>query len=96
MKHEEARSTIEERVRETVEDRSDIHNVHLLVHSGSRDIQWNMAFGKTGDHQAVPDQPYHAASVGKTYSPARNFSKASSARWPSSHRQTPRGSRIWL
>jgi CubicO group peptidase (beta-lactamase class C family) len=67
MKHEEARSTIEERVRETVEDRSDIHNVHLLVHSGSRDIHWNMAFGQTNDHPADPDQPYHAASVGKTF-----------------------------
>ena len=64
MKHEEARSTVAWRVRETVEDRSDIHNVHLLVHSDSRDVHWNMAFGRTGDEPADPDQPYHAASVG--------------------------------
>lgn len=67
MQPREAKSTVESRVREAVAGQSDLHNVQLLVHSDSRNIHWDMAFVGIGEASATPGQPYHAASVGKTF-----------------------------
>lgn len=44
-----------------------LHNVYLLVHSDKHDIHWPMAAGATDGVPANPNQPYHMASVGKTF-----------------------------
>ncbi|MCM3342527.1 beta-lactamase family protein [Paenibacillus sp. MER TA 81-3] len=44
-----------------------LHNVYLLVHSDKLDIHWPMAAGETDGFTANPKQPYHTASVGKTF-----------------------------
>ena len=67
MERHEAKSRLESRLQSAVEDNSDLHSAYLLVHSESRDLHWNMATGQTGDIEAVPEQPYYAASIGKTF-----------------------------
>ncbi|WP_010268190.1 serine hydrolase domain-containing protein [Paenibacillus senegalensis] len=44
-----------------------LHNVYLLVHSDKHDIHWPMAAGAIDEVPAHPNQPYHTASVGKTF-----------------------------
>ena len=63
----EANSRIESRLRKTVDETPAFDNAFFLVHSGSRDVHWNLACGEAGDTPVEPDQPYHAASVGKTF-----------------------------
>lgn len=62
-----ARERIEGRLEQGVAERDDLHNVYLLVHADSRDIHWDMAFGETNGFDADPNQQYHAASIGKTF-----------------------------
>ncbi|WP_418280756.1 serine hydrolase domain-containing protein [Halorubrum sp. DTA98] len=67
MDSAEAKSTIEDRLRKTVDDTPAFDNAFFLIHSGSRDVHWNLAYGQVGETAANPNQPYHAASVGKTF-----------------------------
>jgi D-alanyl-D-alanine carboxypeptidase len=67
MDRQEAKSRLESRLQSAVEDNRDLHSGYLLVHSDSRDLHWNMATGQTGDIKAVPEQPYYAASIGKSF-----------------------------
>ncbi|WP_313690397.1 serine hydrolase domain-containing protein [Halobellus marinus] len=67
MDRQEAKSRLESRLQSAVEDNRDLHSGYLLVHSDSRDLHWNMATGQTGDIEAVPEQPYYAASIGKSF-----------------------------
>ena len=67
MNAEDARTTVENRFQTLVADTPEFHRAHFLVHSPSRDVHWPMAAGGTEDDPAHPDQPYHAASVGKLF-----------------------------
>lgn len=67
MNSDTARSKIETELRERVSTTPDLHSAHLLVHSDSLGIHWPMAVGGSDEDPAHPDQPYHAMSVGKTF-----------------------------
>jgi D-alanyl-D-alanine carboxypeptidase len=67
MKPEEAKAVIEANWRETVDSDPNLHNAYLLVHSDKNQIHWNMAHGKTQAPIVAPEQPYHTASIGKTF-----------------------------
>ncbi|MEF8867304.1 MAG: serine hydrolase, partial [Haloarculaceae archaeon] len=67
MERQEAESRLESRLRSAVRDSSDLHSAYLLVHSDSRDLHWNLATGQTDGIEADPEQPYYAASIGKTF-----------------------------
>lgn len=67
MNESTARERIEERLAEGVSSNPDLHNVHLLIHSPSRDLHWDMAFTSPDAGEADPNRPFHAASVGKTF-----------------------------
>jgi CubicO group peptidase (beta-lactamase class C family) len=67
MERQEARSRLESRLQSAVEDNADLHSAYLLVHSESRDLHWNLATGQTDGIEATPEQPYYAASIGKTF-----------------------------
>lgn len=62
-----AREQIERRLEATVRDSPDLANAILLAYSDDRDIDWRFASGNVGDEPARPAHPYHAASVGKTF-----------------------------
>ena len=49
--------------------RKDLKNALLLIHSDQLKIHWKFAVGTTGPkHQPISaDQPYHIASIGKTF-----------------------------
>lgn len=65
MGAEEVRQEIERKLASKVHADARLHNVHMLVHSDRLNIHWAMAAGSTGE--AHPDQPFHTASVGKTF-----------------------------
>jgi len=67
MECQEAKSRLESRLQSAVEDNSELHSAYLLVHSDSRDLHWNLATGQTAGIEADPEQPYYAASIGKTF-----------------------------
>lgn len=67
MEKQEARANVEARFRDAVDGDASVHSAQLLVHSDSRGIHWNLAHGGNDDVAAEPGQPYHAASVGKTF-----------------------------
>ena len=67
MDRHEAKSRLETRLRSAVTESPDLHSAYLLVHSDSRDLHWNMAIGQAGGVEASPEQPYYAASIGKTF-----------------------------
>ncbi|WP_263706801.1 serine hydrolase domain-containing protein [Shouchella tritolerans] len=67
MGHEAIRSEIEQRLAAKVNADPKLHNVYLLVHSDRLGIHWPMAAGQTDNIGANPDQPFHTASVGKTF-----------------------------
>jgi len=67
MERQEARSRLESRLQSVVEDNTDLHSAYVLVHSDSRDLHWNLATGQTEGIEATPEQPYYAASIGKTF-----------------------------
>ncbi|OCA85927.1 serine hydrolase [Bacillus sp. FJAT-27225] len=67
MGKEAVREAIEASLKKSVLSNEKLKNVYLLVHSDRHDIHWNMAYGRTGDNEAHPDQSYHTASIGKTF-----------------------------
>lgn len=67
MDPQSARSRIEGRLHAAVDGNPDLQSAFLLVHSDSRDLHWNMAAGRAGGIEATPEQPYYAASIGKTF-----------------------------
>lgn len=67
MRKEFLKSEIEKKLEGKVASDPKLHNVYLLVHSEKLDIHWPMAAGNTDGVFANPLQPYHTASVGKTF-----------------------------
>ncbi|MCM3762512.1 beta-lactamase family protein [Alkalihalobacillus oceani] len=67
MKHEAIQQEIEHHLSAKVRKDPKLHNVHLLIHSDRLGIHWPMAAGQTDGISAHPDQPFHTASVGKTF-----------------------------
>ncbi|PLR98448.1 serine hydrolase domain-containing protein [Bacillus sp. T33-2] len=67
MKREQAKLMIENKMRKTVSANQKLLNAYLLIHSDTLNIHWNMAFGETDKMPAIPHQPYHTASIGKTF-----------------------------
>lgn len=67
MRKEDLRREIEKKLERKVALDPKLHNVYLLVHSDKLNIHWPMAAGKTEGVPANPNQPYHTASVGKTF-----------------------------
>ncbi|MFS0556549.1 serine hydrolase [Brevibacillus sp. 179-C9.3 HS] len=67
MSNEMIRSEIENKLKEKVAIDPKLHNVYLLIHSEKLDIHWPMAAGSIDGVAANPNQPYHTASVGKTF-----------------------------
>ncbi|WP_242035088.1 serine hydrolase [Mesobacillus harenae] len=67
MEMEKARLTIEEKLKGMVDADPNLHNAYLLIHSEKHKIHWNMAHGLTDDVAANAEQPYHTASIGKTF-----------------------------
>ncbi|WP_019419089.1 serine hydrolase domain-containing protein [Paenibacillus sp. OSY-SE] len=67
MNKETVRREIEMKLERKVASDLKLHNVYLLVHSDKLDIHWPMAAGETDGFPANPKQPYHTASVGKTF-----------------------------
>jgi D-alanyl-D-alanine carboxypeptidase len=67
MKQEQAKLMIEKKLNATVDSNPKLLNAYLLIHSDKYNIHWNMAHGQTDDMPANPEQPYHTASIGKTF-----------------------------
>lgn len=67
MRMESVRSELEQKLKGIVASDQRLHNVYLLIHSDKLNIHWPMAAGSTGGVLANPMQPFHAASVGKTF-----------------------------
>ena len=67
MNQEAVKALVERKLNQTVTANPNIHNAYILIHSDKRDIHWNLAAGETDNFQAHPDQIYHAASIGKTF-----------------------------
>ncbi len=67
MKREQAKFAIEKKLKGMVDSNPKLHNAYLLIHSEKYGIHWNMAHGHTGDMPANAEQPYHTASIGKTF-----------------------------
>jgi D-alanyl-D-alanine carboxypeptidase len=67
MKREEVKTKLEKKLSEIVKSDSQLYNAYLLIHSEKHDIHWNMAAGQSGDFTACADQPYHTASIAKTF-----------------------------
>lgn len=67
MNKEVVRRELEMNLERKVASDPKLHNVYLLVHSDRLDIHWPMAAGETDGFPANPVQPYHTASVGKTF-----------------------------
>ncbi|WP_307283676.1 serine hydrolase [Bacillus sp. SORGH_AS_0510] len=58
---------IEKKFDKTVDTDSKVDNAYLLVHSDSLNLHLNLARVKIGDVPATPEQPFHTASIGKTF-----------------------------
>lgn len=67
MNKDIVKAELERSLAKKVADDPKLHNVYLLVHSDQQQIHWPMAAGKTDDVEAHPEQPFHTASVGKTF-----------------------------
>jgi D-alanyl-D-alanine carboxypeptidase len=67
MKVEETKKSIENSLQKMIQSKANLKNVYLLVHSDRKNIHWNMAYGNTGDTPAIPEQPFHTASIGKAF-----------------------------
>lgn len=62
-----AKSSIEATLRKIVNSDASLENVYLLVHSDRLNIHWNMADGHIEDVCVNPEQPYHTASIAKSF-----------------------------
>ena len=67
MERQEAKSRLESGLQSAVKDNSELHSAFLLIYSDSRDLHWNLATGQTEGIEADPEQPFYAASIGKTF-----------------------------
>jgi D-alanyl-D-alanine carboxypeptidase len=67
MKLELAKQEIEQNLIKIVESDTKIPNAYLLIHSDQHDIHWSMAHGKADRISVNPNQPYHTASIAKTF-----------------------------
>ena len=67
MKIEEGKVTIEKKWKGIVNSHPNILNAFLLIHSDKHNIHWNMAHGETDDIPTNAVQPYHTASIAKTF-----------------------------
>ncbi|GGG03755.1 serine hydrolase domain-containing protein [Paenibacillus aceti] len=67
MNKEKVRQEIERKLENRTVTDPLLHNVFLLLHSDGGDFHWPMAAGETDGLPAHPDQPYHTASIGKTF-----------------------------
>ncbi|MFC4597869.1 serine hydrolase domain-containing protein [Cohnella hongkongensis] len=67
MRAEATGKEIERRLASQVNSDPKLHNVYLLAHSDRLNIHWPMAAGSTNGVPAHPNQPFHTASVGKTF-----------------------------
>lgn len=65
--YEALKQEVEQQLINKVNSDPSLHNVYLLVHSERLNIHWPMAAGSTDGVAATPDQPFHTASVGKTF-----------------------------
>lgn len=48
-------------------DSSKAQNAYLLIHSDKLDLHWSLAQGHTEGKPALPEQPYHSASIAKSF-----------------------------
>lgn len=62
----QVKEKIQKLIEKQVKRNPDIQNAVIMVHSNSKNIHWNMNFSKNGTGNS-PDQPYHIASIGKTF-----------------------------
>lgn len=67
LSKELVRQQIEEKLKRKVASDPKLHQVHMLIHSDKLNIHWPMAAGKTDEAPVNPHQPFHTASVGKTF-----------------------------
>lgn len=67
MKKDDLRNSILTKLEKKTASDPKLHNVYLLIHSDKFDLHWPMAAGETDGVAATPQQPYHTASVGKTF-----------------------------
>lgn len=67
MEVEAVKKEMEQKLASKLNSDPKLHNVYLLVHSDRLNIHWPMAAGRTDGVPATPDQPFHTASVGKTF-----------------------------
>lgn len=67
IKQEEANLKIAEKLKGIVDSDTHLYNAYLLIHSDRNNIHWNISHGYTGDIPAISEQPYHTASIGKTF-----------------------------
>ncbi|EKN71267.1 beta-lactamase [Neobacillus bataviensis LMG 21833] len=67
MDRDQAKLLIEKKLKATVDSNPKLLNAYLLIHSDKLNIHWNFAHGKTDNMPANPEQPYHTASIGKTF-----------------------------
>jgi D-alanyl-D-alanine carboxypeptidase len=67
MKHDSVRIKLEKKLSGMVSSDPQLYNAYLLIHSDKHDIHWNMAAGQTGDFTSLAEQPFHTASIAKTF-----------------------------
>ena len=67
MNFGEAKKVIEKKFKGMVDADSHLYNAFLLVHSDKLNIHWNMAYGHMYDLPINAEQPYHTASIAKTF-----------------------------
>lgn len=67
MKREEVKQSIEAKFKRLVDSSSKEQNAYLLVHSDKLDLHWSLAQGYTDGELALPEQPYHIASITKSF-----------------------------
>jgi len=65
-----AKSRIESTLRNRVASDARNSNAFLLVHSDKLNIHWNMAYGQAEKERTNPEQPYHTASIAKSFTAA--------------------------
>jgi D-alanyl-D-alanine carboxypeptidase len=67
MNLERAKQEVEQKLKKVVDGDTKIPSAYLLVHSDKHKIHWSMAHGKTDEMPANANQPYHTASIAKTF-----------------------------
>jgi D-alanyl-D-alanine carboxypeptidase len=67
MHEQEVKSKVKQQLEGMVNSDSRIHNAYLLIHSEKHNFHLNLARGQTGDIPAHEEQPYHTASIAKTF-----------------------------